>query len=113
VIPAYHPGSRKEPAGFAERTGRKIVLQRQLADLRVQRFEINRPCRLLGRRAGPEHSGGTLKQMRLPRRDLVRVDVIQVRQLSQRLLALDGRQRHLRLEGRVVVPACTLRYSCS
>jgi hypothetical protein len=50
-----------------------------------------------------------------PRRDLVRVNVKLLGQLSQRLLALYGSQGSLRLEGRAVVPACSLRYliSCS
>ncbi len=57
----------------------------------MQRFEINRRRRFFGHGAEPEHPNGTLEQMRLPRRDLIRVNVIQKRQLRQRLLALDGR----------------------
>jgi hypothetical protein len=43
--------------------------------------------------------------MRLPRRDLIGVDVELLRELSQGSIALQGRKRHLRLEGRRVVPA--------
>jgi hypothetical protein len=43
-------------------------------------------------------------KLRLPRCDLIGVDVELFRQLSQRSIALDGGKRHLRLEGRCVVP---------
>lgn len=47
--------------------------------------------------------------------DLVRVNVEPLRQLGKRLLALHGCQGYLRLEGRAVDPACSLRHliSCS
>ena len=46
-----------------------------------------------------EGGARALLQLRLPGRDLVRVDVELLRQLGQRLLTLDCRERHLRLEG--------------
>ena len=45
-----------------------------------------------------------LKELAAPLRDLVRMNVELLGQLGQRLLALDGRYRHLRLERRGVVP---------
>jgi hypothetical protein len=81
-----------------------IVLQRQLSDLRMQRLHIDGPR---GRRRAPrsENSGSSPLQLRLPCRDLIGVDVEMLRQLSYRPVALDGGKRHLRLEGRCVVPA--------
>jgi putative membrane protein len=49
------------------------------------------------------HKNAALK-LRLPRRDLVGMDVEMLGQLSQRHLALDGGQRHLRLECRIRRP---------
>jgi hypothetical protein len=40
-----------------------------------------------------------------PRCDLIEVHVELLRQLSQCSITLDGSKRHLRLEGRCVVPA--------
>ena len=63
----------------------------------------------------PENPCRPFQQLAAPDRDLVRVNVKLLRQLGQRLLALHGSQGHLRLEGRAVVPACSLRHliSCS
>src|SRR5467141_3856593 len=60
-----------------------------------------------GRRHAPrsENSGSSPLQLRLPCRNLIGVDVEMLRQLSYRPVALDGGKRHLRLEGRCVVPA--------
>ena len=55
--------------------------------------------------AGTEHIGSPALELRLPRCDLIGVDVELLRKLSQRSIALDGGKRHLRLEGRCVVPA--------
>src|SRR6202165_2489873 len=52
-----------------------------------------------------ENIGSPAFELRLPRCDLIRVDVELLRQLSQCSIALDGGKRHLRLEGRCVVPA--------
>jgi hypothetical protein len=52
--------------------------------------------------------GGDLRsalELRLPRCDLIGVDVELLRKLSQCSIALDGGKRHLHLEGRRVVPA--------
>lgn len=42
-----------------------------------------------------EHPRRPLQQLRLPLRDLVRINVKLLRQLGQRLVALQGRRRHL------------------
>ena len=55
--------------------------------------------------AMPENTGRAFEQLSLPMRDLVRMDIELLRQLGQRLLALDRGQSHLRLERRCVVPA--------
>jgi hypothetical protein len=52
----------------------------------------------------PENPGRAFKQLGFPLRDLVGVNVELLRQLGQRLLALQGGQGHLRLECRRVVP---------
>src|SRR5919107_3035551 len=49
--------------------------------------------------------GCPVEQLRLPLGDLVGVNVELLCQLGQRLVASDGGQSHLRLEGRCVVPA--------
>ncbi len=59
----------------------------------------------LGGSGSTEDARGPFQKLRAPLRDLVGVNVELLRQLGQRPLALDGRQRHLRLEGRAVVPA--------
>jgi hypothetical protein len=51
-------------ARLAERTGQKIVLQRQLADLRVQHLQIHRRRRFS--RSAAEQPGGTVKHLSLP-----------------------------------------------
>jgi hypothetical protein len=55
--------------------------------------------------AGTENIGSPALELRLQRCDLIWMDVELLRQLSQRSIALDGRKRHLSLEGRCVVPA--------
>ncbi len=52
-----------------------------------------------------ENIGSRAFELSLPRRDLIGVDVELLRELRQRPIALDRRKRHLRLEGRCVVPA--------
>src|ERR1700731_5305645 len=55
--------------------------------------------------AGTEHIGCPFLELRLPRCDLIGVDVELLRKLSKGSIALQGRKRYLRLEGRRVVPA--------
>jgi len=61
---------------------------------------------LVGRpNAGTKYPGGGVNQLPLPSSDLVRMHIILLRQFGQRLLALDGRQRHFGLESRGMRPA--------
>ena len=82
-----------------------IVLQRQLADLGVQRLHVDGRWSRTVAAAGTEHIGSSAFELRFPRCDLIGMDVKLLRQLSQRSIALDGGKRHLRLEGRCVGPA--------
>ena len=92
-----------QQAGFAERPGQKIVLERQLPDLRMQGPHVHdRGSLRRGDRA--EDAGGAFQKLRAPLRDLVWVNIELLGQLGQRLLASDGRQCHFRFEGRAVVP---------
>src|ERR1700726_3970951 len=60
-----------------------------------------------------EQARGCLQQVRLPRGNLVRMNIKLLGQLGQSLFALDGRQCHLGLECWRVGPACSLRHTCS
>lgn len=73
-----------------------FVLERQLANLGVQRLDVRSVLPFLA--GGREHLGRTPQQLGLPLRDLVRVDIEPLGQLHQRVVALDGGQCHLRLE---------------
>src|SRR5690606_33997397 len=100
---------------LAERTGQKIVLQRQFADFGMKRFDINGwPCRfrlvLI-----TENAGRPLKELVFPLLNLVGMHVELLGQFHQCLLASNGGKRHLCLESRAVVPAWSSRHgiSCS
>jgi hypothetical protein len=60
-----------------------------------------------------EDTGRAFEKLPLPLRDLVGVDIELLRQLGQRLLALDRAQSHFRLERRCVVPTGALRHLIS
>jgi uncharacterized protein YjiS (DUF1127 family) len=94
---------------------KKSVLQRQLSDLGVQRFQIDRGHRRIGARLRPKYPSCPFLKLSLPLRDLVGMDVKFLRQIRPRPVALEGRQCHLRLECRGVVPPRSLchRRSCS
>ena len=55
-----------------------------------------------GLRLRAEHRRRALHKLAAPLRDLVRMHVELLRQLGQRLVAPDGRYRHLRLKCRTV-----------
>jgi len=55
--------------------------------------------------ARTEHFGCPFLKLRVPRCDLIGVDVEMLRQLNQCPIALDGGKRHSHLEGRCVVSA--------
>src|SRR5258707_8805315 len=71
-----------------------------------------RPTR---RARSPENITSPTLELRLPRRNLIGVNIEMLRQLSQRSIALDGGERHLGLEYRCVVPALSSAhlFSCS
>src|SRR4051812_14019058 len=81
----------------------------------MERFDVDCRYTWLGLGCRPEYRGSSFEQQRLPGRDLVRMDVELLRQLGQRLLALDGGQSHLCFESRAVIPARSSRHrlSCS
>ncbi len=54
-----------------------------------------------------EHVGSPALKLGFPGGDLIGVDVEMLGQLGQCPIALDGGKRHLRLEGRGLVPACS------
>lgn len=87
---------------------KKIILRRQLSDLRMQCLHIDGLLRLC-LRGFPEHPSRGLKQLIAPLFNLVRMNVELLRQLDHGLLALDRRHRHFCLECRAVVPT---RSSC-
>ena len=96
-------------AGLGERAFQKIILQRQLPDLGVQRLQIHwRRARLA--LLLTENARRSFEKLGFPLRDLIGVNVELLRQFGQRLLALQSRKGHFRLEGRCVVPACALRH---
>src|SRR5262245_43165854 len=59
---------------------------------------------------GPKTLAAPPLKLRLPRCDLVRVHVELLGKLRDGPIALDGRKRNLRLEGRCVVPAGSSRH---
>jgi hypothetical protein len=82
-----------------------------VANLRVQRLHVN--GRLRRSVARTENIGSSALQLRLPRGDLIGVDVELLRKLSQCSIALDGGKRQLRLKGRCVVPAGSFAHCLS
>ncbi len=79
----------------------------------MERLQVHSWPHGAGLGLGPEYSGSPLKKLRLPLRDLIDVNVELLRQFDQRLLALQGSQRHLCLECRAVVPADSFRHRLS
>src|SRR2546421_97115 len=75
-----------------ERAGQKIILQRQLADLRLHILHT-RALRLSFLRRRQEHAHRTVEQLRLPLHDLTGMDIELLRQLGQGLVALERGQR--------------------
>src|SRR5210317_1815273 len=92
------------PGLSTERFGQKIVLQRQLTYLGVQLLDIRFAllARLL---ATAEHVRGLLGKLLLPLLDLVWMHLEALRQLCQRSLLAQSRQRHLCLESRRMIPS--------
>ena len=91
---------------FAEPLGEKIVLNRQLADLGVK---LLKRARRRGFRvhADPriERAPRVVQQLLLPRLDLVRMNLMALRQVGYRHLLPQRLQRDLRLQRRVNLPS--------
>src|SRR5438477_3250901 len=108
------PGSCVRPAHVvprglvAELSCQKIIFDLQLADLPVQKIDLGIVAGSLRRRTTLEDACRTIQQLLLPVVDLVRVDPEMHRQLGDGPVALDCRQRHLRLESRAVLLPCPL-----
>lgn len=94
VRPATVPLSR------APRT--KIVHQRPFVNLCVERLYVNCRFNHLAPRLTAEYTGSHFQELTTPLCNLIGVNVKLLRQLGQRLLALNGGQGHLRLECRAV-----------
>src|SRR4030081_1422217 len=86
-------GGKKLRPPRPERSFQKIVLQRQLSDLGMQRLHVDGWLRG-SLAAGTEHIGCPFLELRLPRCDLIGVDVELLRKLSKRSIALQGRKRY-------------------
>ena len=80
--------------GKTKRSFQKIVLQRQLSDLGMERLHVDGRLRSSAAAAGTEYIGCPFLKLRLPRCDLIGVDVELLRQLNQCPIALDGGKRH-------------------
>ena len=74
---------------WAKRTGQKIVDQRQLANLGVQRFHIDRFFNDAAS-FGSENPGSPFEKLAPPLRVLIGMNVKLLRQIRQRLFALTG-----------------------
>lgn len=101
---ALHLIQQKVPACKGEGTY-IIIFPRRLADLRVKRFEIGRVrwrLRLTNCVPGSGH------QLLLRIGDLGGMHIELVGQFDQRTVAFDHGRRHLRLEGRSVIPSPSL-----
>src|SRR6202035_4513549 len=79
----------------------------------MERLQIHRQCGGTSLGFSPEYPGRPFEKLRLPLRDLIGVNVELLRQLGQRLLALQSSQCHFRLECRAVVPARSFRHRLS
>ena len=79
----------------------------------MQGFDVDVRLRRFARCPRPENIGRGLLELILPGADLAGVDAELLRQLRECPVALDRRDRHLRLEGRRMVPACTFRHHFS
>src|SRR3981081_3927429 len=78
----------------------------------MQRLYVDRRC-CRCRAPSPENITSPTLELRLPRRNLIGVNIEMLCQLSQRSIALDGGECHLGLECRCVVPALSSAHSLS
>src|SRR6516164_5579206 len=107
--PRARPKHAVPPGSFAELSCQKIVFDLQLTNLAVQKIDLRLADRSLCRRAAAlENAHRPIEQLLLPVVDLVRMNPERARQLGDCSIASDRRQRHLRLECRVVLLPCLL-----
>src|ERR1700757_1882068 len=106
--PRVRPARDVSPGSFAELSRQKIVFDLQLADLPIQNIDLRLGGGALRHAAALENARGAVQQLLLPAIDLVRMNPERARQLGDRSIAPDRRQRHLRLECRVVLLPCLL-----
>src|SRR5262249_44418934 len=109
------PGPRARPrravplGSFAEPSCQKIVFDLQLTDLPVEKINLRLAGGSFCRRGTPlEHTRRAVQHLLLPVIDLGRMNPELSRQLGDRTIASDRRQRLLRLEPRTVLLACPL-----
>src|SRR5258705_2556392 len=94
-----------------------LSITKQAEVLKISRGSVyylpRRRCRCRAR--SPENITSPTLELRLPRRNLIGVNIEMLRQVSQRSIDIDGGERHLGLEYRCVVPALSSahRSSCS
>jgi hypothetical protein len=93
----------RQQARLAERAGQKIILQRQLSDLGMQRLHVDHRHQF-SLRSIAEYPGRAFQQLVTPLLDLIRMDVKVLRQLDQSSFTLDSGYSYFRLEGRAVLP---------
>ena len=112
VLTVDHRLALSNPA-LVSAPSKKSFSRRQLADLGVKRLQVDARRRLRLAPVRAEQASRPFQHLASPLRDLVRVHIEKLSQFGQRLVALHGSQRHLRLEARRVVPAGSLRHLCS
>lgn len=92
------------PSRLDQCAGQKIILQRQIFDLRMQGLHVDHRFRIRIRPVA-NHSCRALKKVVTPLLDLVRMNVERLHPLNKCLLALDRRHRHVCLGCRAVISA--------
>jgi len=78
---------RLSQAGFVERAGQKILLPRQLPNLRMQQFQIDHMRGFNGCSASAENPSSTFLQLRFPGDNLAKIYLEQLGQFGQCRLA--------------------------
>src|SRR4029077_6617936 len=107
--PCARPAHTVPLGSFAELSCQKIVFDLQLANLPVQKIDLPLAGHTLDRCAAAfENARSPVQQLLLPVVDLVRMNPEFTRQLGDRPVPSDRRQRHLRFEPRVVLLPCPL-----
>ncbi len=103
----------KPDAGHFAKAG--VAPRRHLVELRTSDASEYTLGQEVGADAFAENPSSPFKELIPPSLDDIRVDIELRGKLCQRLLALHSGKRHLRLEGRAVVPAGSSRHgvSCS